>query len=123
MLGSEEEKEVSSSRPVPFLKWAGGKRWLVKKFLNRFPKTYDRYIEPFLGGGSVFFALKPQKSILSDFNARLIETYIQVRDDPKIHIKTITPAPSKPQRRALLFGEESESTRVLQLSVQHSSFI
>ena len=83
MSGSEEERRLSSSRPVPFLKWAGGKRWLVKKFIALFPTTYGCYIEPFLGGGSVFFALRPQKSILSDSNARLIETYTQIRDNPK----------------------------------------
>ena len=70
-------------RLVPFLKWAGGKRWLVREYVDLFPKTYDRYIEPFLGGGSMFFALRPSKAILADSNDRLIETYVQVRDKPK----------------------------------------
>lgn len=76
--GSKNDKQ----RFVPFLKWAGGKRWLANQYLDLFPPTYERYIEPFLGGGSVFFALRPQQSILADSNARLIETYIQVRDNP-----------------------------------------
>lgn len=76
MLSSTDQE----GRVVPFLKWAGGKRWLVKKHIDLFPSSYDRYIEPFLGGGSVFFALRPQKSILADSNARLIETYIQIRE-------------------------------------------
>lgn len=66
-----------------FLKWAGGKRWFVNRESQRFPKahTYNRYIEPFLGGGSVFFYLEPQEAILSDINSELISTYIAVKDD------------------------------------------
>ena len=73
---------TNQHKTAPFLKWAGGKRWLVKKYLHLFPTVYDRYIEPFLGAGSMFFALKPHKSILADSNARLIETYAQIRDNP-----------------------------------------
>lgn len=64
-----------------FLKWAGGKRWFVNHEGNRLPSDYNRYIEPFLGGGAVFFHLKPQKAILSDINQELINTYLAVRDD------------------------------------------
>ncbi len=68
---------------VPFLKWAGGKRWLTASHLALFPSTYERYIEPFLGSGAVFFALNPERGILSDRNADLIETYKAIRDDWK----------------------------------------
>ncbi|MBD5105660.1 MAG: Dam family site-specific DNA-(adenine-N6)-methyltransferase [Lachnospiraceae bacterium] len=64
-----------------FLKWAGGKRWFVNRENRRFPDEYNRYIEPFLGGGAVFFYLEPQEAILSDINNELINTYIAVRDD------------------------------------------
>ncbi len=67
---------------VPFLKWAGGKRWLfTPEFINMLPK-HNRYIEPFLGGGAGFFALEPGKAILSDVNPELIELYEAVRDNP-----------------------------------------
>lgn len=59
----------------PFLKWAGGKRWFVANHQNYLSAEYDRYIEPFLGAGSVFFHLKPEKALLSDSNKELIETY------------------------------------------------
>lgn len=65
----------------PFLKWAGGKRWLVDRAEFRLPKYEGRYIEPFLGGGAVFFFHKPAQAILSDINSRLIETYCAIRDD------------------------------------------
>lgn len=63
-----------------FLKWAGGKHWFIQHESNRFPTEYQRYIEPFLGGGSVYFDLKPQHAVLSDINRELITTYIEVRD-------------------------------------------
>lgn len=70
------------TRPIilPPLKWAGGKRWLVQSHATMFPKDYDRYIEPFLGSGAVFFHLQPKKAILSDVNSALIATYQATRD-------------------------------------------
>ena len=61
-----------------FLKWAGGKRWLVNSESHRFPTEYNRYIEPFLGGGAVFFFEEPNRAILSDINNELVNTYIAV---------------------------------------------
>src|SRR3989304_2208017 len=66
---------------VPFLKWAGGKRWLVRDCPELFNTTFDRYIEPFLGSGAVFFNLQPKNAILSDSNKRLIETYLAIKND------------------------------------------
>lgn len=65
----------------PFLKWAGGKRWFVQKYNQILPQKYNRYIEPFLGGGSVFFHLKPKKAILGDFNKDLINAYQAIKKD------------------------------------------
>jgi len=66
---------------APFLKWPGGKRWFVANHAQLLPTAFNRYIEPFLGGGSVFFHLKPAQSILSDLNPELIATYEGIRDD------------------------------------------
>lgn len=66
---------------TPFLKWAGGKRWLVTEQKLLFPSTYNRYIEPFLGSAAVFFYLSPKRALLSDTNRELISTYIAIRDD------------------------------------------
>lgn len=65
----------------PFLKWAGGKRWFVGKYQNLFPARFNRYIEPFLGSGAVFFGLRPEKAFLSDINNDLIDTYRAIKDD------------------------------------------
>jgi len=66
---------------LPILKWPGGKRWFVKHLSDLMPKKYDRFIEPFFGGGSAFFALNPKKALLSDINKELITTYRLIRDD------------------------------------------
>lgn len=65
---------------LPFLKWAGGKRWFVASHNALLPATYQRYIEPFLGSGTVFFHLEPQTAILGDKNPELITAYTAIRD-------------------------------------------
>jgi DNA adenine methylase len=66
---------------APFLKWAGGKRWLMQAGLPR-PHGFERYVEPFLGGGAIFFGLRPERALLSDINPALIELYEVMRDMP-----------------------------------------
>jgi DNA adenine methylase len=65
-----------------FSQWAGGKRWLALHYAHLFPRKFDRYLEPFVGGGSVFFSLRPSRSILSDSNERLMECYRELRGNP-----------------------------------------
>lgn len=65
--GQNERKNL-----VPFLAWAGGKRWFVQRHAGLLPQEFGRYIEPFLGAGSVFFHLEPQEALLGDLNAELI---------------------------------------------------
>lgn len=67
---------------TPFLKWAGGKRWLTKQLLELFPAKFGTYIEPFLGSGALFFEVLPRSAILSDANEDLIRTYRAIRDFP-----------------------------------------
>lgn len=64
----------------PFVKWAGGKRQLLPELLRYVPKQFGTYHEPFLGGGALFFALKPLRAVLSDDNRRLVRAYFGVRD-------------------------------------------
>lgn len=67
---------------VPFLKWAGGKRWLSQSGSLPPIAFNGRYFEPFLGSGAMFFSLRPKRAVLSDANAELIELYEIVRDEP-----------------------------------------
>jgi len=68
-----------------FVKWAGGKGQLLEQFIPLFPKKFNRYVEPFVGSGAVFFYIiqkfKPKEIIISDINEELINAYEIVRDD------------------------------------------
>lgn len=67
----------------PFIKWAGGKARLVPELLRRLPDDASRrrHVEPFVGGGALFFARRPPSALLCDSNGHLIDTYKAVRND------------------------------------------
>jgi len=65
----------------PFVKWAGGKTQLLEDIRLVVPKEYNKYYEPFLGGGAVLFDLKPKHAVVSDANPQLINAYLAIRDN------------------------------------------
>jgi DNA adenine methylase len=67
----------------PILKWVGGKRQLLQELHSRFPISYEKYHEPFIGGGAVFFDLEPSEGTINDLNRRLINFYEVIRDHPE----------------------------------------
>jgi len=74
--------QLFTSPVKPFLKWPGGKRWaseVIAAHVRKHLSPDGTYFEPFLGGGAVFFSLRPSRSVLSDVNKDLINTYEQVR--------------------------------------------
>jgi DNA adenine methylase len=78
----------------PFLKWAGGKRQLLPQMEEFFPKKFERYIEPFVGGGAVFFhlfnkGLIKNKAILIDINRDLINCYKVIKNDVEALIEKL----------------------------------
>jgi DNA adenine methylase len=85
-------KSENKKQYIPFIKWVGGKRAIAGEILN-IPGIYQKnpfkfYIEPFLGGGAMFFHLKninlivqDTKVRLSDMNKSLINTYLVIRDE------------------------------------------
>lgn len=68
----------------PVLKWAGGKRSLITKILKLFPANYKErtYHEPFIGGGAIFFNIKPKSGSINDIAPHLMNFYKIVRDKP-----------------------------------------
>lgn len=65
----------------PFVKWAGGKRQIMKDIKKYIPDNYSTYYEPFVGGGAVFFELAPKKAVLNDYNKELMNVFECIKDE------------------------------------------
>lgn len=65
----------------PVIKWVGGKRQLIKELTKLLPKKYNRYFEPFIGGGALFFSLKQHDNFISDYNSELTNLYSVIKND------------------------------------------
>ena len=83
IIKSMKIKEIKEVTLQPFTKWTGGKRQLLPVIRELMPKTYNRYFEPFVGGGALFFDLAPKDAVINDFNAELINCYQQIKDNPQ----------------------------------------
>ena len=88
-MATNTVKHLASAIAKPVLKWAGGKTQMLSELLPKVPTSYGRYIEPFFGGGALFFALQPDNALIADSNPELINMYRQVADhvdDVIIHL-------------------------------------
>lgn len=70
----------------PLIKWSGGKKDEIKQFIQYIPNDFDTYLEPFVGGGSVFFHLYPKKAVISDVHTELIDFYKAIKNGNNIDI-------------------------------------
>lgn len=68
---------------TPILKWVGGKRQLLEDIIPLMPEKCSTYVEPFIGGGAVFFEYQPKKAIINDSNSELINVYNVVKEYPE----------------------------------------
>lgn len=73
--------EKLKEETYPIVKWVGGKRQLMFELLKNMPENYNRYFEPFIGGGALFFELQPDNAYISDMNEELFNLYQVVRDN------------------------------------------
>jgi DNA adenine methylase len=73
----------------PVLKWAGGKTQLLEAITARIPIGYNRYYEPFIGGGAVLFYLAPEIAHINDTNEQLINLYTQLKAAPDVIIEIV----------------------------------
>jgi len=76
--GMQAQGEFVVARP--FIKWAGGKSQLLMQLSALYPKAYNSYFEPFLGGGAVFFDIKPGQAFLNDVNPALVACYGNIKE-------------------------------------------
>lgn len=80
------ENQVFKSKSKPFLRYPGGKQRQLFFFYHLLPtasQISETYVEPFVGGGSVFFHVNPESALLSDKNHELIDLYTGIRDFPE----------------------------------------
>lgn len=78
-----------TTQASPFLKWAGGKRRLLAQIDPFLPLRFERYIEPFVGGGALFFHLRGQGriahgAVLNDLNAEVMNCYRVLQDEARV---------------------------------------
>ncbi|HBC31912.1 MAG TPA: DNA methyltransferase, partial [Clostridiales bacterium] len=72
----------------PMLKYRGGKSREIARFEQYIPHNFDTYIEPFLGGGAVYFHLEPDHAIINDINEKLVSFYLGVRNNyPRMRVQ------------------------------------
>jgi DNA adenine methylase len=88
----------------PFVKWVGGKTQLLSQLRQFYPLNFKRYFEPFLGGGAVFFDVRPKRASLNDINTTLIAVYQHVQVDPAELVKRL-------RRLQNNYSKQSESER------------
>ncbi len=82
-LTSSARRIAPSTEPSPFIKWVGGKGRLLPLLTPMLPPGVDRmrHVEPFVGGGALFFHRRPVRALLCDVNPSLVDTYTAIRDE------------------------------------------
>lgn len=73
----------------PFLKWVGGKRQIIPQIKKYIPENYNRYFEPFVGGGALFFDLEPKTAYINDINKILVSAYRNIKNHSDEIIKKL----------------------------------
>jgi len=101
----------------PFIKWVGGKRSVLPHLLQRMPKSYSSYHEPFLGGAALYFSLQPNNAYLSDINPKLVLTYMVVKSDidelvRQLQIHKLNHNKDYYLQMRAEFGNETDATKI-----------
>ena len=114
----------------PLLKWVGGKRRLIPKIEHLFPKSFNNYYEPFVGGGAIFFHLKEDEALnpkvwnLNDKNTDLINCYKEVRlNTLKVYNKLLEIAAQNTKEEYYSVRNKFNDGRLLDPIVQAARFL
>lgn len=94
ILGNMISPQIADHSPLelatrPLLKWAGGKTQLLPELLAKAPKKFGKYIEPFFGGGALYFALRSEGAVVADSNPELINLYRSVAKSVEVVIERL----------------------------------
>ncbi len=102
-------EQSTSAPPSPFLKWAGGKTQLLDVFTRFYPRKFNHYYEPFVGGGAVFFHMctlgRIQKATISDANRALMNCYVAIRDNFDHLVERLQELQKRAQDKKFFYGE------------------
>ena len=110
-------QQTLSATPRPFLRWAGSKQRLLRQIAPLLPASFNRYYEPFLGGGSLFFCLAPRVATLSDAASELVATYRTVAwrtEEVLKHLAVLDPLDKTQYYRVRAHRSKSASQRAAQ---------
>ena len=66
----------------PVIKWSGSKRTQSEAIKKYIPESFDTYFEPFIGGGSMLYAINPDKSVCGDICVPLIDLWNEIKNNP-----------------------------------------
>ena len=101
--------------PHPFIKWAGGKTQILGQVAKYLPPTcsFQRYFEPFLGGGAIFFHVKPAEAILSDKNYELINSYHVIKNNVEKLMEKLEEFKKEPLTPELYYLKRAAYTKLL----------
>mgnify|MGYP001619926225 CR=1 FL=1 len=107
-----------------FIKWAGGKTQLLSQYAKLYPKEFNRYFEPFLGSGAVFFHIKqkfkPKQCFISDINEDLINTFKAVKEQPEELIKLLKEHKAKDNSKEY-FNQQRERFNTIKAGLEKAA--
>ena len=89
-IGSVHFDAPTITPATPFIKWVGGKTQLLPELRKRMPERIGTYVEPFVGGGALFFDIQPTDAILNDVNPCLVNLYVSVRSHKEDLVESLT---------------------------------
>src|SRR5689334_16153335 len=83
-------ENIRAERISPIIKWAGGKESELKYILPNLPDRFERYFEPFVGGGAVYFSIKANELLVNDKSTELVTLYKLVKNGDKEFFDKLT---------------------------------
>lgn len=79
-MTSKQSTKNKRNSLKPIVKWSGGKKDELKHILPHIPISYSTYLEPFIGGGAVYFHLNPEHAVINDVHKELVDFYQSIKN-------------------------------------------